>query len=239
MQTRSDRTNESGIFARRTQSLIFLLVFIVLLQFGYPITDYGEIWTGLYMLLYAGMIFFGVLVVREEGQHPRGIILLGAVFALFGVWFSFAQDSTPVTLAMLTSVAAFMLALMLSLARFIFRRGAAVGIDLVTAAVCVYLIMGGFFGAIFAIVENVDPGSFEDPSTPGESPAWQQLVYYSYVTMATLGYGEILPITAWARSLASFETVAGTLFLTIVVARLVGNWASASTAPSPPRPSRP
>ncbi|WP_207782275.1 potassium channel family protein [Phytoactinopolyspora limicola] len=208
-----------------------LLVVAVLLQFGYPITLYGELWTGLYMILYAGMIFFGVLVVREEGQRVGGFLVLGSVFAVFGIWFAFAQHSEPVTLAMLGSVAAFMLALVLSLLRFVFRRGQAVGVDLIAAAVCVYIIMGGFFGAVFSIVEITQPGSFEDPTTPGESPAWQQLVYYSYVTMATLGYGEILPLTAWARSLASFETVAGTLYLTVVIARLVGIWASSRDRP--------
>ncbi|MPY96604.1 MAG: two pore domain potassium channel family protein [Actinophytocola sp.] len=207
-----------------TRNLAILLGFIVLLQFGYPVTLYGEIWVGLYMLLYAGMICYGILIVREEGQHSAAILTIGAVFVVFGVWYSFAQHSTPVTLGMLLSVAAFMLALMISLLRFIFRRSDASGLALVLAAVCVYLILGGFFAATFSTLEILAPGSFHDPQLPDQRIGWQQMVYYSYVTMATLGYGEILPVTPWARTLASFETVAGTLFLTIVIARLVSAW---------------
>lgn len=216
----------------RIKHLGLLLVFVVLLQFGYPVTLQGELQTGLYMLLYAGMIFYGVLTVREEDGLPTLITLLGGCFVVFGTWFAFAQDSTAATVGMLTSVAVFMLALMLSLMQFVFNRADTAGAELILAAVCVYLIMGGFFGAGFSLLEIAQPGSFEDPQLPGESPGWQPLVYYSYVTMATLGYGEILPVTAWARSLASFETVAGTLFLTIVVARLVGIWSSSRTTPT-------
>lgn len=207
-----------------TRNLAILLGFIVLLQFGYPITLHGEVWAGLYMLLYAGMICYGILIVREEGQHIGSMLTLGAVFAFFGVWYAFAQHSTAVTLGMLVSVAAFMLTLMVSLMRFIFRRSTATGLALVLAAVCVYLILGGFFAATFSTIEIIAPGSFQDPQLPGQPVSWQQMIYYSYVTMATLGYGEILPVTPWARTLASFETVAGTLFLTIVIARLVSAW---------------
>lgn len=216
----------------RVKHLGLLLVFVVLLQFGYPITLQGRVQTGLYMLLYAGMIFYGILTVREEGRPLKIVAPLGGGFVAFGTWFTFAQDSTSATVGMLASVAVFMLALMLSLMRFVFRRAQTAGTELILAAVCVYIVMGGFFGATFSLLEIAEPGSFEDPQVPGESPAWQQLVYYSYVTMATLGYGEILPVTAWARSLASFETVAGTLFLTIVVARLVGIWSSSRTSPT-------
>ncbi|HEU4539533.1 MAG TPA: ion channel [Jiangellaceae bacterium] len=208
----------------RVRNLGLLLVFVVLLQFGYPITLDGRLQTALYMLLYVGMIFFGIMTAREERQ-PRMIVAgLGIVFFFFAIWFTIAQDSRDAALSMLASLAAFSLALMVSLMRFIFRRVRVAGAGLILAAVCIYLIMGGFFSATFSILEIAQPGSFEDTQLAGQSLAWQQLMYYSYVTMATLGYGDIVPVTPWARSLASFEGVAGTLFLTIVIARLVGVW---------------
>lgn len=218
----------------RTRNLGLLLFFIILLQFGYPITLHGRVLTSMYMLLYVGMILFGILTVREEGHRLTVIGPLAGVFVVFGAWFTFAQEHRDATLGMLLSLAAFMLALMVSLMRFIFRRARAAGTDLILAAVSVYLIIGGFFGAVFAAVEILDPGSFHDPTMPAESPAWQQLVYYSYVTMATLGYGEILPVTPWARSLATFETVIGALFLAVVISRLVGIWAGIRRVQSGP-----
>jgi hypothetical protein len=218
--------------AHRMKNLGLLLLFIVLLQFGYPITFEGPWWTAAYMALYAGMVFFGILTVREGEQRLTFVLPLGLVFLGFAAWYSLDQQNRATTLMMLISVATFMFALMASLMRFVFHRREAPGPEVILAAICTYLVMGGFFGAVFSAVEIIQPGSFEDPATPGASPAWQQLVYYSYVTIATLGYGEILPITPWARSLASFETVAGTLFLTVVIARLVGIWASSRRAAS-------
>ncbi|MCK9869665.1 potassium channel family protein [Nocardiopsis dassonvillei] len=56
----------------------------------------------------------------------------------------------------------------------------------------------------------------------GGRVTWQQFVYFSYATLATTGYGDVVPVSAWARSLSAAEGVVGTLFLTTVVARLVG-----------------
>ncbi|WP_306362213.1 potassium channel family protein [Nocardia sp. CC227C] len=214
---------------QRPRNSALLLAFVVALQFGYPFTLYGQWQTALYMLLYAGMVFFGIAVVRDDNQHVLPTLVLGVVFIVLAAWFSIDQHSRSATLAMLFSVASFMSALIVALLRFIFRAGSRVGSELIMGAVIVYLVLGGLFGALCAAMEILHPGSFTDPVTPGESPQWQQLVYYSYVSLATLGYGDILPVTPWARSLATFESVLGTLFLTIVIARLVGIWSSGKT----------
>ncbi|WP_223114457.1 potassium channel family protein [Lolliginicoccus suaedae] len=199
----------------------------MLLQFGYPISHYGEWWTAAYLLLYGGMIFFGVQVVRSQGRACVPTRVVGLIFAGFAVWFALAQHSPVAYAGMLLSVGTFMLMLIVELMGFVFRRSSSGGVALILAAVCAYLIMGGFFATVFSLIELAAPGSFSDPQNT--EMRFQQFIYYSYVTMATLGYGEILPVAPWARALASLETVVGTLFLTIVVARLVGVWASQAT----------
>lgn len=62
-----------------------------------------------------------------------------------------------------------------------------------------------------------------DPHAP---VTWQELNYLSFVTLVTLGYGDMVPVGAWARSLAVCEAVAGTLFLATVIARIVGAYVS-------------
>lgn len=210
----------------RNRSLGLLLVFVALLQFGYPVTLHGAVWAALYMALYAGMIVFGVMAVRAEEGRVAPVIAFAAVFLVFGVWVAIDPVHETALLGMFVSVAVFQASLMLSILKFIFRRSAAAGPELILAAVCVYLLLGGLFAATFSTMEILWPGSFEDGSFPGEPVVWQQFMYYSYVTMATLGYGEVLPISPWARSLAVVETVAGTLFLTTVIARLVGAYVS-------------
>ena len=63
--------------------------------------------------------------------------------------------------------------------------------------------------------------AYEDSVVP-----WQVIVYYSYATLSTLGYGDVLPVTAWARSAATFEAVVGVLYTAVIVARLVGLYAA-------------
>ncbi|WP_084529993.1 potassium channel family protein [Nocardia crassostreae] len=216
--------------AHSTRSLALLLVIVILLQFGYPITLCGEWWTALYMLLYVGMVFYGTAVTREASERGNLIVPLGVIFLGLAVWFTIDQKSRAATLSMLIAVSVFMLALLITLGRFVFRRRNAVSLDLILSAVSTYLIIGGFFGALSGVLEILHPGSYADPATPGVSPQWQQMVYFSFVTLATLGYGDIVPVAPWARSLASFETVLGTLFLAIVISRLVGIWSSTHAA---------
>lgn len=211
---------------RRTTALAGLLTFATVLQFGYPVTEYGELWMAGYMVLYAGMLAFGISCVHSEHETVVPLISLTAIFLVTGTWFSLAQDSTAATVAMLISVAASMAALVFALMRFIFGRGHhATGVELVMAAITAYLIMGGFFAATFTLLEIAQPGSFVDPQTD-DPLGWQQLLYYAYVSLATLGYGDILPVTPWARSYGSLVAVIGTLYLAVVVARLVSIWSS-------------
>ena len=69
-------------------------------------------------------------------------------------------------------------------------------------------------------------GGLPGPRLPsiwtGSSTHGAQMVYYSFVTLTTLGYGDIVPIAPSARALATLEAITGQLYLTVLVARLVG-----------------
>jgi len=85
------------------------------------------------------------------------------------------------------------------------------------AALSAYLLAGIFFGVFFWVLEQIDPGSF---NTTGEFSRMSAL-YFSFVTLATLGYGDIVARSDIARGLAIVEGVGGQLFLAVLVARLV------------------
>jgi voltage-gated potassium channel Kch len=89
------------------------------------------------------------------------------------------------------------------------------------AALSSYLLAGIFFGLFYWVLEQIDPGTF---STSGEFSRMSAL-YFSFVTLATLGYGDIVPRTDLARGLAIVEGVGGQLFLAVMVARLVSLYA--------------
>ena len=91
----------------------------------------------------------------------------------------------------------------------------------ICAALCVYLLAGIAFGGIFAALEAVAPGSLRGPGPV----AFDGAVYFSFVTLATLGYGDITPAVSATRALAVLEAVFGQLYLAVLIARLVSLYA--------------
>jgi hypothetical protein len=90
--------------------------------------------------------------------------------------------------------------------------------ETIYAVLSTYLLAGLFFGQIYWSVEIIRPGSLVGPDPTTEITS----VYYSFVTLATLGYGDYLPRTDIARGIATFEVIGGQLFLAVLVARLIG-----------------
>ena len=92
-----------------------------------------------------------------------------------------------------------------------------------------YLLLGLFYFAIFNFIETVQPGSFRETGLLASDGISQHaLLYLSLVTLTTLGYGDVLPISHPARMLAALEAITGVLYIAITVARLVAAYASAN-----------
>ena len=80
-------------------------------------------------------------------------------------------------------------------------------------AISVYLLIGLTWASLFTFVEIMVPGSLNDTSSSGGPLAYSTIVYYSFVTLATLGYGDIVPTTSITRGLAVLEVLTGVLFM--------------------------
>jgi hypothetical protein len=89
----------------------------------------------------------------------------------------------------------------------------------IAGAVAVYLLLGLIWARLYQVVELASPGAFRVPE--GEGPNGASLTYFSFVTLATLGYGDISPINIVARDLAVLEAIMGQLYLVILISRLV------------------
>ena len=90
--------------------------------------------------------------------------------------------------------------------------------ETIYAALGTYLLAGVFFGQLYWSLESAWPGSIVGPDEFSDVRA----VYYSFITLATLGYGDFIPRTDLARGIATFEVIGGQLFLAVLVARLIG-----------------
>ena len=102
-----------------------------------------------------------------------------------------------------------------------------VTLDTLFGAAAGYLLMGLAWATAYSWIERSSPGSFViNPANDVGSTGiqWFDAVHFSYVTLTTLGYGEITPVSAFARSLSFLEAIAGVLYIAFLVARLVSGY---------------
>lgn len=118
--------------------------------------------------------------------------------------------------------------------RFMFRRDV-VRSEHIYAALTAYLLVGIFMGVLYAAMGARSPDAFlvlGAPASP-ENFSLATGVYFSFVTLATLGYGDIVPAAEAARGLAILEAVGGQLYLAVLVASLIGRRSSPRSQPTP------
>lgn len=97
-----------------------------------------------------------------------------------------------------------------------------VNTNVLLATFCLYLIIGLFWGVLYALLNEISPGIYSGTLVNGEIDSIHHFNYFSFVTLTTLGYGDITPQTAGAASLCQMEAITGQFFTAVVVAWLVG-----------------
>lgn len=98
--------------------------------------------------------------------------------------------------------------------------------DVIYAALSIYFLIGVLYGIIFTLLECFLPGSFALPQPLGDytfySAFGQDLIYFSFITLTTSGYGDIVPLSPPAKFLSILEAITGQIYLTVMIARLIG-----------------
>lgn len=100
--------------------------------------------------------------------------------------------------------------------------------NLICASMCVYLLLGLTFALVYSTLESCNPNAFHvaehlrGVSMEFGAEGSSDVLYFSFVTLTTLGFGDLTPRTPSAKMLVSMEAVTGQLFLAVLVARLVG-----------------
>jgi hypothetical protein len=200
--------------------VIYLLALVAIVQFTYPVTAMGTVALILYELLYASMIVTGVIVGRDSRRHMIFLGITGFVYLAASLIYASNPGATWAVLLTYLALIPYLGMLVSILGRFLVIAKT-ITRDVLYAAVTLYLLMGAVFVPVYGLLDLLTPGSVRDGSFPNGPVAWQQLVYFSYTTLTSSGYGDVLPISWWARSMANLEMVAGVLFITIVMSRLV------------------
>jgi hypothetical protein len=156
--------------------------------------------------------------VLPNGTRRTRHLIIAAIVLLILVRFASERGYLPVASGLVLGLYG-LIGLLAAAGTLRFAvRSDRVDSEIVYAALSTYLLAGLFFGQIYWSIEQAWPGSLTGPDPVSDSTA----VYYSFVTLATLGYGDYLPRSDLARGIATFEVIGGQLFLAVMVARLIG-----------------
>ncbi len=203
--------------------LLTSLVLMLFLPFVLP----GRLATVLSPVLFTVVLLSSLSAVADTRRH----VVIGATLAIPGCALIIAVSvrSLP-TLAVVADLVllVFLAFVAIRILAFVLRA-LQVDLSIVLGSVCVYLLVALLWGTGYALVERLHPGAFAFPSASGGAAA-SALQYFSFVTITTLGYGDIQPVLPLARAMSVVEAVLGQLYLVILVARLVGMYTAAESA---------
>jgi cbb3-type cytochrome oxidase subunit 3 len=202
--------------------LIALLIFVI----GIPIaSDLDLISLQMSRVLGASsLLAVGVWSLRGAGRlYSAG--MLAAITGIVLVILSIVRDSDMLHVIALLAMFVFLLLATINAFRQI-AVGNAISLNRIVGAVCVYLLLGVMWSIAYNVLEYLQPDSFKG-LTELVSPAWNpDWIYFSFVTITTLGYGDITPLTQTARSLTVAEAIVGQFYIAVLVAGLVSAYIS-------------
>jgi diacylglycerol kinase len=182
-----------------------------------------RIWADVFTdIFFAFALMSGLHALSGQPRQFRFALLLAAVIILLGSLRYVLKIQTLDRLQLILS-AVFLIQMLVMILIHI-KSENEVTVDLIMASACAYILVGVVWGFAYYFLENLHPNSFINDQKPVEE-LWD-LYYYSFVTLTTVGYGDILAITKTARAFSVIEAIVGQLYLAIMISRLVGLHAS-------------
>lgn len=197
--------------------LIALLVYLlaVPLAFDLQLFPHGIIRaTG-----FSALLAIGILSLWNSGRIFRFATALVVAGIALNVLDAVLGDSVFYLGSLLLMLAFLMLATFASMRQIAVDN--VISTKRIVGAICVYLLLGVIWSVAYALLEFALPGSFAGITEQGDSTWSPDWIYYSFVTLTTVGYGDMLPLTYSARALSYIETIFGQFYIAILVAGLV------------------
>ncbi len=188
-----------------------------------PFFDKGTLVNQLLNASFIVTLLFSVLVISHSKKFVIVASILAIPFFLENLQLLFGYDIVISTSTMALCGTAFVLIVIITMLRDMFTS-TTVDLPLIIGAVSLYFLLGMLWGLIYLAISQFFPGSFhfDFVHTPQMKDQAGMFMYYSIVTLTTLGYGDIIPLSPPARAMASMEAIAGQIYLTVLVARFVG-----------------
>ncbi|MEM9091489.1 MAG: potassium channel family protein [Cyanobacteria bacterium P01_F01_bin.53] len=188
--------------------------------------------TGLGNILPVLLLLYTIIVIIKGFGLPRGwVVVYGAIALIASGLQIFSELSLAASYNQSFSI--------LSQAIFVIYLGSAaywIGQDIwrtpdttadtVRGGISVYLLLGFVWALLYGIVSTLEPDAFSPPLFEFGEDSYLKALHFSFTTLTTLGYGDIVPVSDVALVLTNLEAIIGQMYVTIFIATLVGGYLS-------------
>jgi len=198
--------------------LIFLLLYIFFL---FPVKQIGFV--KLLNNLFFSLILITGAFAATKNRIFRMLVVVWGILAFVLVWVRHLFPYQTLIFVTTCLSLIFMVLLSMLILAQVFREGPTTS-HRITGAIAVYLLLGVIWSQAYYLIALTAPDAFsiQGSFAPGDTEAIQlHLFYFSFITLTTLGYGDIVAVYPMARSLVILEAVTGQLYPAILLARLV------------------
>jgi voltage-gated potassium channel len=206
---------------------IILLFCLLLVIFFYPALSKQRLL--MRDIIFTAIILSGTYSLDFE-KKTRNILIISGIVTIVLTWVYYFFDEDILGLLAFLSFFSFNMFVTVFMIRHI-ARSKEVTLTIIINSINGYLLIGILGAVLLAIAENVQKSFFHTNAGAinfvGDAAAgFHDYLYFSFVTLTTLGYGDVTPVSAFAKSLTVVIAISGQLYLTILIALLVGKYLS-------------
>jgi len=203
---------------RRIPSQVYLLSGIFLFMFVFPLIDKYTIFEFIGPLAYSIITLSIVSVIERKKQTKTKYLFLLIAISVFLIWVMYFTPNEFVSiLSFIFSLSVFMIAIVSLINQII--KSEDVTSKVIVETISSYLLLGVMFTLTNSLIYTIDHQSINL-----EHGDIADLVYYSFITLTTIGYGDISPVSDLARMVSIFFGLIGQLYLTIIMAFIIGKY---------------
>jgi voltage-gated potassium channel Kch len=206
------RAQEPGLSA-------LLLLEILAIFVALPLSELGVLSLRVFNMAVSLVVVAGCAVVSRH-RFALAAILVSIVAGWVAIYLREALPSVTTVYANLAANLVFLIVLTSIVGHAVFAPGR-VTIHRVQGAIVIYLHLALIFSVLYLMVALFAPNAFNPPINALERSGFAQSIYFSFVALTSTGYGDIVPLHPFTRSLANLEGIIGQLFPATLIARLV------------------
>jgi hypothetical protein len=195
---------------------LYLLIAILMQLLVYPFFEASPYKSVIMNVLSTFVLVTAVYVIGFGRKQLFTAVALGG-FAFVGIWYvMFIEPRYYLAILSVMCRISFNVYVIFLILVSLFRAKQ-VTFNTIYGAVSVYLLIGTMFSILYTFIETLLPGSFFIDETRS-----LDFVFFSFTTLTTLGYGDITPVSAYARTATSLQAIIGVLYIAILISRFVG-----------------